>query len=387
MGFPRSVPRFGWKRRRPDANEPAAGSMDPSKNEAESLLCAYLTAPDESLGASCLNALTRRYLEPTVRRVVRRHFGYDAEGGAWGRRAQEDAEDVARDALSSVLTHLDHCRRDPSRERPRDVLAYTAATAEHAFASYLRRTHPAMGSLIRRLRHLLASDPAFATWFDGETLCGVTGWRGLPATRKSLVRIKAIATDPASFLGSSLNGDDPQGLDLVTLVHHIFDWVQDPIPLAHLFPAMAKLWSIEDETVVSLDDERHNLSEVASPAPDPQHAAIEKVDLQEHLRELWNEIGQLPPGQCGALLLNLRATGDLSGIEIFELTGIATLEEMAAAMGVTGEDLARVYFDLPLKDVVVAGILHVSVKNVTSMRFDAREKLRKRLSLSRDFPS
>jgi hypothetical protein len=102
---------------------------------------------------------------------------------------------------------------------------------------------------------------------------------------------------------------------------------------------------------------------------------LDILDLRENLRHLWAEICELLPRQRVALLLNMEE------IHLLPETGIASLRDVAAALALPAEELAQLWFDLPLDDYAIAQRLGdgVTRQQVIGLRRKARERLARRM--------
>ncbi len=113
--------------------------------------------------------------------------------------------------------------------------------------------------------------------------------------------------------------------------------------------------------------------------PDPAPDAALAFERRTYLVRLWEEIRELPSRQAAALLLNLRDGQGRNAAALLPLTGIATLREMAAAVGLPPEKLAELWNRLPLEDTGLAEILGVTRQQVINLRKSARERLARRM--------
>src|SRR5437016_5095104 len=110
---------------------------------------------------------------------------------------------------------------------------------------------------------------------------------------------------------------------------------------------------------------------MADPAPQPGV----REEARQSLARIWSEILLLPLPQRIALLLGLRESHGVSAIPMFIFSGIATLDEIAAAMAMTRPQLETIWNDLPLDDAAISGRLGVRRSQVTNLRKAARERL------------
>ena len=113
--------------------------------------------------------------------------------------------------------------------------------------------------------------------------------------------------------------------------------------------------------------------------PDPAPDAALAFERRTYLVRLWEEIRQLPPRQAAALLLNLRDGQGSNAAALLPLTGIASLREMAAAVGLPPESLAGLWNRLPMEDAALADLLGVTRQQVINLRKSARERLARRM--------
>ena len=117
----------------------------------------------------------------------------------------------------------------------------------------------------------------------------------------------------------------------------------------------------------------------ASPAPGvDSDTPLIRLERREDLASLWNEIVLLPLPQRIALLLNLRGGGSGSAIALLVLLGVTTFDALAAALAMTGEELAAIWSALPMDDLTIAERLGVSRQQVINLRQSARKRLGRR---------
>lgn len=121
----------------------------------------------------------------------------------------------------------------------------------------------------------------------------------------------------------------------------------------------------EDDALLGLPD----------PAPNAAVALVER----HRLALLWQEIRRLPPRQVAALLLNLRDDRGGNAVVLLPLTGIATLREIARALGLAAEAFAEMWNRLPLEDAAIAELLGITRQQVINLRKSARERLTRRM--------
>jgi hypothetical protein len=82
------------------------------------------------------------------------------------------------------------------------------------------------------------------------------------------------------------------------------------------------------------------------------------------------------------LLLNLRDHEGGNALTLFVLLGIAGIDRLAAAVGMSANELAEIWSELPLGDAAIAARLGVTRQQVINLRKSARERLRRRLGVT-----
>ena len=78
-------------------------------------------------------------------------------------------------------------------------------------------------------------------------------------------------------------------------------------------------------------------------------------------------------------MLNLRDAGGCGCITLFPATGVATLHQLADALGMSADSFARLWNDLPLEDARIAELLGLTRQQVINARKSGRERLARRL--------
>ena len=97
---------------------------------------------------------------------------------------------------------------------------------------------------------------------------------------------------------------------------------------------------VEMDQLISLIADRLGIVDVRTEESEPGELAQRtsatdvagEYNQRLYLQKLWSEIGALPVRQRRALLLNLKDEQGLGCITLFQLTGVATLRQMADAM-------------------------------------------------------
>lgn len=331
----------------PDA--PAGAGCDPA-------LLPFLQAADGQADGLLADLLSSR-VGPTVREAVRRALSAWQGDGAVG----QDLEDISSDAMMRVLRALRDLRADAEREPIQNLEAYAARVASHACHEYFRRRSPQRTRLRNRVWYLLSRDPTLTL---DRTPTG--GWRsGLAAAGDGRGRIRPRPTT-----------GDRRLRDLVCalLVRH-----GRALELNELVDLVARELGIRD---LPGDGSAGGAAADVDSLPDRgARPPLDTLERLEYLARLWTEIRGLPLRQRTALLLNLRDAAGGDALDLLPLTGTASLREIAGALDMDAEDLARLWPALPLDDRHIAERLGVSRQQVINLRKAARARLGRRLSV------
>jgi hypothetical protein len=204
---------------------------------------------------------------------------------------------------------------------------------------YVRDRDPQRALMANRLKYVLTRNPAFALWPAGpELVCGMAAWKG----------------------------SHPAPLDVASTMD--VDRIDES--LASLFRETGR--AIPFQAVVTLF--------MRSRAPEVRDATEEdssrRVESRQLLARLWTEILALPSRQRIALLLNLRE-GELPQ---FVISGIATFDAVAAAVGWSAEALANAWSELPFDDARIGSMLTLPPQQVINLRKSARARLQRRMA-------
>jgi RNA polymerase sigma factor (sigma-70 family) len=97
------------------------------------------------------------------------------------------------------------------------------------------------------------------------------------------------------------------------------------------------------------------------------------------LKLVWQELCQLPENQCAAWLLKVADKNNESTLKWLPVFNIATIRQIAAAIGKNAEDLAKIWNNLPFNDQQIADLLNVTQRQVINLRKSANERLQRRI--------
>ena len=313
------------------------------------LLLPFLEANTAEEEEPLLVQLLEEHVKPVVRNILRLRL-YSS-----GDFRTEDFEEAYEEIQLNLLKRLRGCKSQPDNSVT-SLRKYVAMVAHNACDDYFRKKFPRRRNLKDSIRYCLTTDSNFVLWQDDDK-----GWL-------------------ASLAFQNTNGHalpvDLRRLDLPDLITAILETQGAPIELDELTAVIAKLRDIEDVPTASLDEEGHALSErIASSEASP--AAL--AEYHEVLKQLWDEIKQLPRRHRVALLCNLRDQQGVNVITLFPVTGVATFEELADVLELSVPEFETLWAQLPLDDASLAEFLGVTRQQVINLRRNARDRLRRRL--------
>jgi DNA-directed RNA polymerase specialized sigma24 family protein len=324
---------------------------------ATALLNAYVAEQNPVRAESLLAELVVSRVEPVARSVasyrLRRHSGPH----------HNDIEDVASEAVVAFLLHMEELRL--GRVAPVGNLnAFAATLAARACNDYFRRAHPAFHSLRNKLRYLLDRYPDLVRWRDRDSgiwLCGLTAWQ----TEAKPNRPATADIEPIAELDwSALN------LHPADQLAKIFHTVGAPIHFNDLALLMARLWNVKDGAVDT--EEEMQIADSGRPVD-------VTIAQKQWLGVLWKQIGELTRNQRAALLLNSRGPDGDCGTNLLVSTGVATIRQIALAVGISDMEFAQIWEKLPLSDLEIGSLLSLTRQQVINLRMYARAKLKKQL--------
>ncbi len=352
----------------------------------DALLLPFLQAADTAEADSLLARLFADHIEPLIRQVIhyklRAHF--DRDGNAL---LSQDAEDVRSEVLLHLLALLQNHKAAPQEKTIGNLRSYVVVATSRACYEYLRRKYPRRWRLKNRLRYLLTHQARFALWEseDKEWYGGLAPWQGRKPTATHLARLHQLRDSAQAWERVGLSSDELQRVSPAEVLSAVFKQVGGPIELDDLVNLTAEWWGIKDHTT-TLDTDEEEAGDWRERLPDPHIDVATEVDQRFYLRQLWEEVIQLPLRQRLALLLNLRDEQGGGIIELFPLTGVATLRAIAEALEMTAEQFASLWNQLPLEDAAIAKLLGATRQQVINLRKSARERLARRMKALEEEP-
>jgi hypothetical protein len=161
---------------------------------------------------------------------------------------------------------------------------------------------------------------------------------------------------------------------MALLLPEIFKCVGRPLPFEELVNGLADWWGMNAVSRTEISYEEDDASN-AGRQPD----TVIKVERRAYLRRLWNVICELPLPQRLALLLNVRDSNGQDIITMFVDIYVATIRQIAEALGMPVEDFVELWRDLPCDDSAIAKRLGLTRQQVISLRQSARRRLARRM--------
>lgn len=308
--------------------------------ENDPLLAPFLSAPDIAARERELSRLLLETVEPVIVRVVRRH-----ERRLYG-------EDLGAMVMLRVIGRLNELVSGDAAPIER-LPEYVARLARNVISDLLRSRYPERRRLRRRICAALARDERFAMWTSSNgLLCGLREWREMERTRE------------APFLGRR------DASDLAATLRELFELAGGPLTVNAVTQTLAAAWNVTDALIVDAAE---------LPLPDLSATPDLHIENRAMLETVWREVGELRPLQRAVLLLNLRDIDGSNALALLVLLDIATIDEIAGAIGLPSESLAAIWSSLPLDDLRIGEMFSLRRQQVINLRQAARQRLGRRV--------
>lgn len=305
------------------------------------LLEPLIVARDDEARRSALGTILDVHARPVIARVVASYRTPESAIGA------AEAEDITSTVLLRLVGRLQTVAEDEA-EAILSLADFTATLTYNAIYDFLRRRNPERTRLKNRVRYVLTRDPRFRTW---TTARGIVCELGSSAPRMRWITRRLEPERMADAIETILREE------------------KRPLLVDEIVSALAELWNVVDTRPV----------ELTSDAPDPARTHAIHLEKRQYLQMLWREIQELREPQRAALLLNLRDADGGNANVLFIFAGIATFDEVAAAIGITSAELTELWAGLPLDDVGIAARLGLTRQQVINLRKAARARLSRRM--------
>lgn len=337
-------------------------------NNLDPALLPFLTAANETFAERQLCQIISE-VGPTIKAIVsnKLRVSLDPRDGS---NENQDALEIVSEVDSVILEELRRLKSGTDIKPIADLRGYVAVVTYHACYQYLRRKYPERWRLKNKLRYLLTHRPTLTLWKNenGQLVCGLV----------NSLDIKRQHQKPKDHSRWSQRREDLQPSLLEDLVTDILESSDVPLPLDDLVNSVAEPFGIGQQTTQSENDpERIDR--------DPFQFVDGGIDVatafeqRVHLKQLWQEICELPLRHRAAILLNLRDSKGCGVISLLPIARVATVRQIANMLEFSSEGFAQVWKELPWDDATIAQHLGVTRQQVINLRHSARARLARRL--------
>lgn len=334
---------------------------------ADPILIPFFQSCDESESANILGEILTTHAAPIINRIVSNKLRSSWPGSAPDRGEREDLQG---EVILGLVIRLQEIKKHHAQDSIRDFKNYVAVASYNICHEHLRRKYPERSSLRNKLRYVLSHRVDFAIWNDssGAWLCGLASWRG----RSRVTPDQLMAAEEAVIRSSG--GPPTRGGQFTELLTRLFAQLNAPVDLEVLTDMVARLTGIQRTSIQIPNDP--GLDEAATYVLRNEPGSLDqRIDQRTYLRQLWQEICQLPMRQRAAILLNLRDPQGNPALALLPVTATATIRQISDALEIPLEKLAGLWSQLPLEDSTIAGLLGATRQQVINLRKCARERL------------
>jgi len=318
------------------------------------------------------DALFTHLLKEHVERVVKGVIRYKLHLNP-STDTRAEAEDIYQEVILQLVTQLQRFRKSPQDHPITDLRGIAAVIAHRTCARWLRRQFPQRHALKNRLHYLLTRQRGFSIW-QSKNETPITGYEEWNRQKRTVVPMPPASDDRLIENVRAQLKKDPQNLAPVAAA--VFDFSGGPVEFDEFVSFVAGLLGVRDHAIESFNDDD---DEVAFEPLDEQPNAAWQFEKRSFLQRLWDELRQLPSNQRAALLLNLRDNQGRGCLALFPVTGVASVRQLAEALGINAETLAAMWNELPFEDARIAELLGISRQQVINARKSGRERLARRL--------
>lgn len=391
-----------------------------SAEEAKRLLKEFLQSKDEQKSDQVLESLLHDFAAPIVNTVLRRKLGVDVlhlkrlgqqeseprecpecktlletnlpvcplcgsklqsqtSRHSYRSPSELDAEDLLSDVLVALIERFRQWKERP-QNAPIDYLPnYIVRLTLNIIALHWRQQSPHYHQLRNKLLYLLegrGSVKMFALWdgnAPGEQLCGFFDWRGKPRCHSE--RYWIWCSDPHRFVAEALPyGTDPQKMDMVELLAHVFNWVGGPMEFDDLLAGLQELLGIQSVVIYSANPDEIECEESVRGLAEAERRVIDAEGKALFMMRLWEGLKRLPVNQRRAFLLHF----DREVWETFISHGCCTWKGIAELLGMSIGEVKDLVGRLPLSDEEIARMLKLpNRQKVINLRHAALKSLKR----------
>ncbi|HYX30926.1 MAG TPA: sigma-70 family RNA polymerase sigma factor [Pyrinomonadaceae bacterium] len=344
----------------------------------DAVLLAYVNATNDSERGECLNELVLLHVAPVVRRTLRFKLGLHVSDQGTNRDNPE-SEDVYQEAITKVVQTLRDLKASSRLTEIENLRHYVASIAANVCIDFLRSKSPAKYRLKHNVRDIFNRHRDFRAWKVGnETVGGFAAWRDTEKLSASDRQIREMESNLETFRVARFGNEDIRQLPITRLVAEALQWIDRPISIDHLTMIVSRLLGLENQPseVVSLESFGNEFSFGKNDI-----TAESTLAAKELLARLWQMVQRLPAQQRDCYCLSFE---DADGADLFSLLlekGIASIPEIAQALGRSVTDINRLRSEMPLDYMNIAAELGSTRSLVTQWRFRAIQRLRKELGV------
>jgi DNA-directed RNA polymerase specialized sigma24 family protein len=265
--------------------------------------------------------------------------------------------DEADDVRSVVTLGLVRRFGQAAASDVRSIEDFVATITHNAARDVFRGRRPDRTRLRKRVQAILAGDERFVCTRDSATWCALRDFAAAPRVEPPAL------TDHDFAVARELPLDDR--------IAHLLRRAGGVVQLERLIDLVAEIEGIPLAGGTTEIDERALV--------DTKPGAETRLIARETLAALWDEVCRLPLPQRTALLLHLRDHHGRGAVPLLVFTGLATLDEIGAALQLDRTRMEQLWDDLPLPDNDIAAMLSTTRERIIGLRRAARARLARRL--------
>jgi len=335
-----------------------------------------LGSKNEVERARLFDEIIRAQTAPLVRKVLRQNLGFYVNLD--GRSANNpDGEELYNRILRRLEQRLRDLLAEPEQHPIDDYRQSVINIATGECEDFLRAKSGSRARLKNNLRGLIRRHSEFKVWEgdDGRLLCGFATWEGRRISIASSERLARLKENPESFKSKRFTYQSLQKAPYPKFIAEIFQWLGDPIGFEDLVELVPLFRQIKDPPMepIGLTKEDQEL-QLADPAPQSSDGLEKKMQM----KQLWEELKQLPPES--RLILCLSPVGEECD-DLWDLlltTDVVSLAELADGLEIPLEQIMEIWLRAPVNSQTLADYLGATTTQVNKWRFQAVKHLRER---------